>query len=646
MTALNDRSAEILESISDAFYAIDESWRFTYVNRRAEQWWGRRREDLLGKVYAEEFPEAVGSEVHAAQARVMEERLHLHFEALSPVIRRWVEADIYPTDGGGISIYFRDITARRQRDAALRESEARLRLAVDAAQMAIWEYDSASERLKLSPELADFLGLSPEELDDLDAVRAHYHPGDRERLREIARAAVARGERHFEGEFRFRRGADDWRWLMLRAEVLLHEDGTPERAIGALLDITERKATEEALRHLTETLEEQVGQRTRELLQAEEALRQSQKMEAIGELTGGVAHDFNNLLTIIRSSIDLLRRPQLTEERKQRYMDAISDTVDRATKLTRQLLAFARRQALQPEIFDAAERIRRISDIVKTVAGARIHLGIEADCDNCFVKADAAQFETAIVNLAVNARDAMDGEGRLRIHVFTAGGLPSIRGHRGTEGEFVAVSVSDTGSGIAEAALPHIFEPFFTTKEVGKGTGLGLSQVYGFAKQSGGDVLVQSRPGEGATFPLYGPRAAPRLEEEVEPAAASGEPAQRRILLVEDNVEVGDFATQLLEELGQTTTLAGNGLEALKLLEERAGDFDLVFTDVVMPGMTGIELAQQIRRRYPGLRVVLTSGYSHVLAQQGSHGFELLQKPYSVDGIKRMLLAPARLGVV
>jgi CheY-like chemotaxis protein/anti-sigma regulatory factor (Ser/Thr protein kinase) len=352
-----------------------------------------------------------------------------------------------------------------------------------------------------------------------------------------------------------------------------------------------------------------VSQRTTELLEAQDQLRQAQKMEAIGQLTGGVAHDFNNLLTIIRSSVDLLRRPDIAEDRKRRYVDAISDTADRAAKLTAQLLAFARRQALKPETFDAGDRIRLVGEMIRTVVGSRVRLELDIQCEQCFVEADIAQFETALINIAVNARDAMEGEGTLTISARPVG-------------ESVAISVTDTGRGIAPDVLTQIFEPFFTTKEIGKGTGLGLSQVYGFAKQSGGDVEVESELGRGTTFTLSLPRVAPPAP--AEPAAAAlpqAETGGSRILVVEDNDAVGEFARQLLE--------------AIERLEEDPSAFDLVFTDVVMAGMSGIELGQEIRRRWPQLRVVLTSGYSHVLAQQGRHGFELLQKPYSVEALSR-----------
>ena len=376
---------------------------------------------------------------------------------------------------------------------------------------------------------------------------------------------------------------------------------------------------------------------------AEEALRQSQKLEAVGQLTGGVAHDFNNLLTIIRSSVEFLRRPELPEARKARYLDAVSDTVDRAAKLTGQLLAFARRQALKPETFDVCERLRGISEMLDSVTGARIRVVTDLPGEPCYVRADASQFETALVNMAVNARDAMDGEGALTLRLDAPCPLPPIRGHAGAAGPFVAVSVTDTGAGIAPADLMRIFEPFYTTKEVGKGTGLGLSQVIGFAKQSGGDVDVRSHPGAGATFTLYLPEV-PTPDEAAPPrreVVHGGGDASLRVLVVEDNLEVGRFCTQILEDLGHRPVWTENAEAALAALEAAEAPFDAVFSDVVMPGMGGIALARILRERAPDLPVVLTSGYSHVLAQDDAHGFELLRKPYSAEELARVLRSVA-----
>ena len=307
-----------------------------------------------------------------------------------------------------------------------------------------------------------------------------------------------------------------------------------------------------ALAALNATLEERVQERTAQLLEAEAALRQSQKLEAVGQLTGGVAHDFNNLLTIIRSSVDLLRRPGLVEERRKRYIDAVSDTVDRATKLTGQLLAFARRQTLKPETFDVGARLRSVADMLDTLTGSRIQVVTELPGKPCFVLADVSQFETALINMAVNARDAMNGEGRLTLRLDSLKAMPQIRGHGGSAARFAAISLQDTGVGIEADLMGQIFEPFYTTKEVGKGTGLGLSQVFGFAKQSGGDVDVESLPGKGTTFTLYLPEveATPQRRGRGGDDDVSSEGEGKRVLVVEDNVDVGRFATQILFDLG------------------------------------------------------------------------------------------------
>jgi PAS domain S-box-containing protein len=374
-------------------------------------------------------------------------------------------------------------------------------------------------------------------------------------------------------------------------------------------------------------------------LQNEEALRQAQKMEAVGQLTGGVAHDFNNLLTIIRSATDFLRRDDLPQERRRRYVDAISETADRATKLTSQLLAFARRQPLMPEIFDVGAKVEGTARLVRPLVGSRIRIDLDLCDPQCFANADVAQFETSIVNLAVNARDAMNEEGTISIQARTVDTIPPVRGSPARLGEFVAISVADTGSGIPPENIESVFEPFFTTKDVGKGTGLGLSQTFGFVKQSGGEIAVESVLGQGTTFTLYLPKAerphdADTIAAATRPAAAG---AGHRILLVEDNEEVGKFSSEMLSDLGYTIRWAHNAKEALDALAKDDLAFDLVFSDVIMPGMNGVDLAAAVRDSYPGLPVVLTSGYSDVLAGNADRGFVLIQKPYSVETISRAL---------
>jgi PAS domain S-box-containing protein len=374
--------------------------------------------------------------------------------------------------------------------------------------------------------------------------------------------------------------------------------------------------------------------------QSEDALRQSQKMEAVGQLTGGVAHDFNNLLTIIRSAADFLRRRDLPEDRRRRYVDAISDTVDRGSKLTGQLLAFARRQPLTPQVFDVGVQVEGVSQLIRPLVGSRIQISLELADPDCFAMADVAQFETALINLAVNSRDAMKDEGTISIRVAKADTIPASGTSEPRDGRFIAVAVTDTGVGIAPDRLSAIFEPFYTTKEVGKGTGLGLSQAVGFAKQSGGEIVVASTPGEGSTFTIYLPEAetppgrSRTAEAKFDPAASG---RGHRILLVEDNEHVGRVSSELLQDLGYATEWAADAQQALGLLARDAWAFDLVFSDVIMPGMNGVELATIIRERYPHLPVVLTSGYSSALAESAHYGFELIRKPYSVEALARTL---------
>jgi two-component system, NtrC family, sensor kinase len=415
------------------------------------------------------------------------------------------------------------------------------------------------------------------------------------------------------------------RWLATMSQHLIF--GAPATALlFFLLSLALRRT-----RHLNA----EAAKRT----EAEEALKHGQRLEALGQLTGGVAHDFNNLLTVIRASVDLLRRPDLPEPRRLRYIDAISDTVTRAAKLTGQLLAFARRQTLKPELFDVGQSVQLLGEMIGTLIGSRIEIVIHMPDEPCFINADAGQFETAMINMAVNARDAMDGDGRLTIAVRLAAELPGAAAPFPNPHSYVAVSVEDTGIGIPQDRFGQIFEPFFTTKEVGQGTGLGLSQVFGFAKQSGGEVIVASELGQGSIFTLYLPRVSGAGRPQQVPAedAPPVDGQGMRVLVVEDNIEVGTFAIDALGGLGYSTTLVGNATHALEELTIDPARFDVVFSDVVMPGMTGIELAQEIRRRHHDLPVVLTSGYSHVLSQNGSYGFELLQKPYSIEQLARVL---------
>ena len=532
----------------------------------------------------------------------------------------------------------------------------RLELALRAGRLGAWSLDLATHDLDLSTQCKANFGRGADERLDYGDLVAAIHPDDRARQQAVVRDAIETG-REFEIEYRVAWPNGDWHWIEIRGRAMRNDANDVCGLTGVSQDITARRdaqaaieAGRAALQDLNETLEQRIAARTEDVAAAnsrllaevadkgrmQSVLAQAQKMEAVGQLTGGVAHDFNNLLTIVRSSVDFLRRPDLTEDRRLRYVEAISQTVDRASKLTGQLLAFARRQALTPTVFDVGRQVESVVDLIHPLVGERVAIETRLCPTACFAKADVSQFETALINLAVNARDAMNGEGRLRIEVDAVGDVPAIRGHASASGAFVVVSVTDTGAGIAPEHLARIFEPFFTTKEVGHGTGLGLSQVFGFAKQSGGEVDVDTVPGRGTVFRLY----LPHVEGARAPDLAPGRRSQRphaagehlRVLLVEDNDEVGRFAIEMLTDLGYAPTRAANADEALARLG--AGErFDVVFSDVVMPGISGLDMARTIRRHFPDLPVLLTSGYSNVLAEQGTHGFELLHKPYSVQAL-------------
>jgi len=375
----------------------------------------------------------------------------------------------------------------------------------------------------------------------------------------------------------------------------------------------------DALADSNQQLQIQVNERNK----AEEQLRQSQKMQALGHLTGGIAHDFNNLLTVIQGSSDMLRRPGLSEEKRIRYAEAVVQAASRAAALTGQLLAFARRQPLRPEAIDVNALIRGMTDLLDRTLGERIAVSTALAGTACMVEADRTQLESALLNIAVNARDAMPDGGTLDIRTALAADAEG--------GEMVALSVSDSGTGMDPETLQRAFEPFFTTKAAGRGTGLGLSQVYGFASQSGGDVQIRSAPGEGTTITLLLPRREAGEEAEEVRTAVRRSGRTGRILLVEDNDEVGEFAEQLLDEFGHDVTRVRSGEEALAQAE--GGSFDLVFTDVVMPGMSGLELADRLAEVRPGLPVILTTGYSDEIAASGAGGRPVILKPYRPEAL-------------
>jgi signal transduction histidine kinase/ActR/RegA family two-component response regulator len=365
-----------------------------------------------------------------------------------------------------------------------------------------------------------------------------------------------------------------------------------------------------------------------ERIRTEEQLREAQKMQALGQLTGGIAHDFNNLLAVIQGSADILQRPGLSDEKRLRFTNAIIDASTRGALLTGQLLAFARRQPLRPEVLDLNDRVLTMLVMLQPSLGPNITLTTKLEPALCPVEIDPGQFEAALLNIIVNARDAMPDGGEIIITTRNA-----THGEAGGRERAVVVAVQDNGYGIQQDKLEHVFEPFFTTKEVGKGTGLGLSQVYGFAAQSGGEARIESRVGKGTTLTIV----LPASDKPLHVTTPSGQPvvakeSAGRILLVEDNEDVGNLAETLLGELGHVVVRARSGSEALDLADNGA-QFDIVFSDVVMPGMTGLELASALKQRRPALPIILTTGYSDRISAAGSQGFPVVRKPYRMETI-------------
>jgi PAS domain S-box-containing protein len=553
-----------------------------------------------------------------------------------------------------------ELLAERDRHAAaLRASEARFRAIVDGMPQPIWTAGADGRPEFFNARWREVTGTTPPvrkaqpgASDDPFAWDALLHPDDFDRTVNEWRSAVRSGV-PFRSEFRLHTRDGTWRWFTGRA-LPVHDDISGEivRWFGSCTDIDNGVRAREALTRSTEELEQLVSERTaslqREMLErekAEAALAQAQKMEAVGQLTGGVAHDFNNLLTAVLGSLQMIGK-RSTDPEISRFADNARRAAERGARLTQQLLAFSRRQRLTPEPVDVHRLVAGIGDLLTKAIGATVTLETQLaeTLPPAFV--DPAQLELVLLNLAINARDAMEEGGVLTIAGFALPSVPFALAEDLAAGRYVAIAVTDTGSGMTSAVRERAFEPFFTTKEQGKGTGLGLSQVYGFVRQSGGAVKLRSAPGEGTAVTLYLPRAeAAPTAEDIAAAAPPTTVGLASILVVDDDDDVRDLVVAMLEELGYRVIAAPNGRIALDLLSHDS-TFDLLLADVAMPGLSGVDVVHAARELGRAPRVLYATGYADLGAYRpGLEGEDMIRKPYRMADlaarVDRALRAPA-----
>ena len=525
-------------------------------------------------------------------------------------------------------------------------AEERLHIALEAGRLGAWEVDLQGSEFRTSDTCKRNFGRDPSQPFRYDEVVPALHEEDRPRHREVIAAAIAAGG-GFSIECRVIWPDGSLHWLHVQGKASMNAEGRPVALAGVSQDITERRAAErrlresqEALRELNETLEQRIDARTAELAQANDrlmreitereraqvALVQAQKMEAVGQLTGGIAHDFNNLLNVISGNVELIERYS-SDERVKRMAQTARRSAQRGAKLTGQLLAFSRSQSLDLRPVELKHLMDEVRDLLSAAMGADIRLEFDVAPDLPPVMADLSQTELAILNLAINARDAMPDGGRLLIECTMCeasdGMLPP--------GAYAVIAVRDSGQGINPEILSKVFDPFFTTKALGKGTGLGLSQVYGIAQQSGGTARIESRVGSGTTVELWLPLAPPALAEAA--AARAAEPLRAagpaRILVVEDDPGVRQFIVECLEMAGHRVTQAEHGEAGLAQIE--GSEPDLMIVDFLMPGMNGAQLAAEVGKKRPDLPIIIATGYADMQEIERVVGKNsVLKKPFQV----------------
>jgi two-component system cell cycle sensor histidine kinase/response regulator CckA len=513
----------------------------------------------------------------------------------------------------------REQRQRRRSERALRASEERLRFALKGASMGAWDWSVETGRLIWSEGLDVLYGFIPY---DLETLLENVHVEDREFLLGEAERITATGGNH-EATFRILMPDGTVRWIHSKGQAIWDEAGRLVRMIGISRDVTEMKLAEAERGRL------------------EEQLRESQKMDSIGRLAGGIAHDFNNLLTAIIGYSQLLQSRFSQDERARHEIEEIQKAGQRAAELTGHLLAFSRKQVLQPRVLDLNQVVSRLDKMLRRLIGEDIEMTTALDPSLGQIKADPGQIEQVIMNLVVNARDSMPRGGKLVISTSNA----SLTEEAAQDqldlvaGDYATLTISDTGEGMDAEVMSHIFEPFFSTKERSKGIGLGLSIIYGIVKQSGGHIFVTSKPRRGTTFNVYLPRADERADVvEAGPASAAQLRGTETVLLVEDEETVRKLVRNVLQASGYTIIEAANGRQALEICRSHEGTIHLAITDVVMPQMSGRELIERLAPQRPRMKVLYISGYTddaiveHGILDSATH---FLQKPFTPAALTR-----------
>lgn len=607
---LSHRLFKTLESMTDAFYMLDQNFNFTYVNKVAEKVLLKTSAELVGSNVWEAFRDARNTELYPNYVEAQKTGQSRHFEFFFPPLDHWFEVNAHPSDGG-LAVYFRTVTERVRLENQVHEAEERFRLAVRATLDTIWDWDLITDSVQWNDGTEPVFGHAQTELEPSSAswIR-RIHPDDRDCVvSAIHRVINDPAETFWEHEYRFLCSDDSFVTVDDRGFVIRDPTGKAVRMVGGMTDLTEKQL-------------------------ANQKLNQAQRMESVGQLTGGMAHDFNNLLTVIRGNGDLLSEELSFNPRLRPLAETICNAAQKGADLTQRLLAFARRQMLDPEPTDVDGLIRNMIKLLERTLGDHIEVNFDSSSQKHLAMVDPSQLENSLLNICLNARDAMEKGGVLTIASEVAKIDGSISGPVGElkPGSYIRISVTDTGCGISADNLPRVFDPFFTTKKRSKGTGLGLSMVYGFARQSGGHVSIYSEPSMGTCVRLYLPLHWPvqiPVPSNEQDLPAEGEGGQT-ILVVEDNTLVREQVMKQLTMSGYRVHAVGTGVEALQILEEHP-DIHLLFSDFMMPYMTGLELAEKARELRPEMPVLFTSGYTEAVftaGQAGEQKFSLLTKPY------------------